>query len=197
MGSPHSLLRRARQRAGLTQSQLATRAQTSQSTLARYESGALVPRIETLARLMAATEHSLVMSAQPNVRRGALTIDQVATDLRSLIHADGHRAIWRRLLDFVDDFRGSSRSGKVWLVEEAPSLVGDPRADAAIAGVVEELCTSSGIPVPAWVDASARFLSPWWFVNELPGYEATALRDTPYSIARHGVFVNEGALARA
>jgi hypothetical protein len=145
---------------------------------------------------MAAMEHSLVMSAQPDVRRGALTIDQVAKELRSLINSDGYRAIWRRLLNFVDDFRGSSRSGRVWLVEEAPSLVGNPRADAAIAGVVEELCASSGIPVPAWVDEPTRFVTPWWFVNELSGYEATALRDTPYSVARHGVFVNEGALDR-
>ncbi len=196
MESTETLLRDARKRAGLTQSQLAHRAHTSQSTLARYESGGLVPRIETLARLLAETGHTLVISAQPEVRRGAQTIGQVADALRSLVHAEGRRPAWRRLLDFVDDFRGSSRAGKVWLVQEAPELVGDAAVDAAIAGVVEELCTHDDIPAPEWVDEPTRFVAPWWFVSGLPGFEAMALRDTPYSLARHGVFVNEGALAR-
>lgn len=197
MDSPHHLLRAARQRAGFSQSELARRAGTSQPTLARYESGALVPRLETLSRLITAAEHTLTMSAVPDVRRGALTIDDVAASLPSLIESDGVRAIWRRLLDFVDDFRGSSRTGKRWLIETSPQLTGDPRVDAAIAGVVEELCSENALPAPSWVDAPSRFVAPWWFVNELPGYEATALRDSPFALARHGVFVNEGALSRA
>ena len=196
MDSVHVLLRSARLKVGLSQSELARRAGTSQPTLARYESGVLVPRIETLSRLLKAAEHTLTISAQPEVRRGALTIDDVAAALSSLIDSDGVRAIWRRLLDFVDDFRGSSHTGKQWLIETSPRLTGEPRADAAIAGVVEELCTESALAVPSWVDASTRFVTPWWFVNELPGYEATALRDSPYTLARHGVFVNEGALFR-
>ena len=197
MDFPHILLRDARKRAGLSQSELARRAGTSQPTLARYESGALVPRLETLLRLITAAEHTLIMSAQPDVRRGALRIDDVAATLPPLIHTDGVRATWRRLLDFVDDFRGSSRTGKGWLIETSPHVTGDPRVDAAIAGVVEELCAENALPVPSWVDEPSRFVAPWWFVNELPGYEATALRDSPFALARHGVFVNEGALSRA
>lgn len=190
------LLRRARKRSGLTQLELAQRAGTSQPTLARYESGTLVPRLETLERLVAATGHTLELQVQPQVRRGALTIDLVAAELQSLTKAEGARSSWRRILDFVDDFRGSSRAGKVWLTETAPRLVGDPRVDAAIAGVVEDLCTRDDVTVPDWVDEPERFVTPWWFVNELAGFEAMALRDTPFSLARHGVFVNEGALSR-
>jgi transcriptional regulator with XRE-family HTH domain len=197
VNSPSLIIRSARQRSGLTQSELAERAGTSQPTVARYESGVLVPRLETLLRLVTATEHTLVMSAHPTVRRGALPIDGVAADLPSLIHTDGVRAIWRRLLDFVDDYRESSRVGKGWLVEASPQLIGDPRVDAALAGVVEELCTEATLPAPSWVDMPSRFVAPWWFVNELPGLEATAMRDTPFALARHGVFVNEGALSRA
>jgi transcriptional regulator with XRE-family HTH domain len=196
MESPSLLLRSVRQRAGLSQTELARRAGTSQPTLARYESGALVPRLETLLRLVTAAEHTLTISAQPEVRRGALTIDDVARSLPSLIQSGGARASWRRLLDFVDDFRGSSRTGRRWLIETSPRLTGDSRVDAAIAGVVEELCAESALPVPSWVDETSRFVAPWWFINGLPGYEATALRDTPFSLSRHGVFVNEGALAR-
>jgi predicted nucleotidyltransferase/DNA-binding XRE family transcriptional regulator len=46
------LLRDAREKAGLTQAELAARAATSQSAVARYESGASSPAVSTLERLL-------------------------------------------------------------------------------------------------------------------------------------------------
>ncbi len=48
------LIRRARHRAELTQRQLASRASTSHTTLAAYETGAKVPRTDTLERILQA-----------------------------------------------------------------------------------------------------------------------------------------------
>lgn len=48
------LLREARLRAGLTQSELARRAGTSQSAIARWESGAVQPSFERLRELIRA-----------------------------------------------------------------------------------------------------------------------------------------------
>lgn len=48
------LIRRARLRAGLTLRQLAERAGTSNSTLSAYESGRVVPRADTLTRIVEA-----------------------------------------------------------------------------------------------------------------------------------------------
>jgi transcriptional regulator with XRE-family HTH domain len=48
------LLREARLRAGLTQRELATRARTSQSAIARWESGEVVPSFERLRELIRA-----------------------------------------------------------------------------------------------------------------------------------------------
>jgi len=48
-------LLRARQRAGLSQSELATRMGTSQSTIARLESGQTLPSSKTLVRFAKAT----------------------------------------------------------------------------------------------------------------------------------------------
>lgn len=50
---PAALLRSARERAGLTQRALAERAGTSQSVVARIESGQTSPSWDTLARLLA------------------------------------------------------------------------------------------------------------------------------------------------
>ena len=49
-----TILREARLRAGLTQAQLARRAGTTQSAIARWESGKSSPALATLSRLVAA-----------------------------------------------------------------------------------------------------------------------------------------------
>jgi transcriptional regulator with XRE-family HTH domain len=56
---PASVLREARHRAGLTQRELAARAGTAQSAVARIEQGQTDPSTATLARLLAAAGFEL------------------------------------------------------------------------------------------------------------------------------------------
>lgn len=56
-----TLISSARRRAGVTQRELADRAGTSPAAISLYESGQRIPRVDTLARLIAATGHSLEM----------------------------------------------------------------------------------------------------------------------------------------
>lgn len=191
-----TLIREARHRAALSQEELARRAGTSQPTLAGYESGRLVPRLDTAERILESAGHELILTARPMVRRGAEPLVAVSRELRDILQQEGERGAWRRLLDFVDDVRGSPRPGQEWLVTAEPPSCGDARFDAAMAALVEFLCDEVGLPWPGWTDAPGRFIEPWWFVSGLPGYEAMALRDSPVELKRHGVFVNEGAFDR-
>ena len=59
------LLRDARTRAGLTQRELALRARTAQSVVARIESGATSPSWETLSRLLGAAGFALDAALRP------------------------------------------------------------------------------------------------------------------------------------
>jgi transcriptional regulator with XRE-family HTH domain len=56
---------KARARAGLSQAQLAKRMKTTQSTVARLESGRGRPSTRTLARFAKATGHKLKISFEP------------------------------------------------------------------------------------------------------------------------------------
>ncbi len=65
MASADVLVRQARAAAGLTQVELAERAGTTQSAIARLERPGANPRIDTLERVMAATSHRLELSRVP------------------------------------------------------------------------------------------------------------------------------------
>lgn len=60
-----ALIELARIRTDLTQADLARRAQTSQTAISAYESGAKVPSLETLERILAAAGFDLRMSLAP------------------------------------------------------------------------------------------------------------------------------------
>jgi len=63
-----SMLIAARTRANLTQAELAEKMGTSQSTIARLESGAAKPSLSTLRRLAQATGMGLKISMEPKPR---------------------------------------------------------------------------------------------------------------------------------
>jgi len=65
MSSPGELLRRVRVRHGLTQSQLAARARTSQAAISRIERGLVSPSVATLAQLFDLMGEELVLGAEP------------------------------------------------------------------------------------------------------------------------------------
>src|SRR5262249_45067609 len=58
-----SMIRRTRQRAGLSQAELARRADTSQPALARYEASAALPTLPTLERLLRGCGRQLELRA--------------------------------------------------------------------------------------------------------------------------------------
>jgi transcriptional regulator with XRE-family HTH domain len=61
------VLRQARRRAGLTQRELAARAGVPQSRVAKIESGAVIPRVDTLDRLLAACGEGLESLPRPGL----------------------------------------------------------------------------------------------------------------------------------
>jgi transcriptional regulator with XRE-family HTH domain len=61
------VLRQARRRAGLTQRELADKASVPQSQVAKIESGAIVPRVDTLDRLLEACGEGLESAPRPGI----------------------------------------------------------------------------------------------------------------------------------
>ena len=192
-----SLIRAAREAADITQVELATRAGTTQPAVAAYESGARTPNLATLSRLLGGCEHDVEVLARPRVRRGAASLAELSATISEDLARDQEDDALRLLYGFADDFRGSSRPGRIALIANEPPPTGDARFDAALAGVAEFFAAEAGITAPAWVNGSERFLEPWWFVASRPAFDAYTLANTPALFARHGVFVAREVFDRA
>jgi ribosome-binding protein aMBF1 (putative translation factor) len=76
------LLLTARRRAGLSQRELAKRARTAQSVIARIESGETSPVYETLERLLRVAGFQLHSELQPTIEGRSHMLDDVARILR-------------------------------------------------------------------------------------------------------------------
>jgi transcriptional regulator with XRE-family HTH domain len=191
------LIRGARHAAGLTQLELAGRAHTAQPAVAAYESGARTPNLATLERLLRACDHEVEVLARPRVRRGAASLAELAPTIADDLGDSREQDAVRLLFGFADDFRGSSRPGKIALIRDEPPPTGDPRFDAALAGIAELFAAEGEIPAPSWVEGSTRFVEPWWFLASRPAFHAYTLAHTPAVLARHGVFIAREVFDRA
>ena len=191
------MIRSARQAAGITQLEVAERAGTTQPAVAAYESGARTPSLTTLVRLLDACDHDVDVITRPRMRRGAAALADLSQTIREDLEDGREQDALRLLFGFADDFRGSSRPGAIELIADEPAATGDPRFDAALAGVAEFFAGERGIPAPGWVDRPNRFVEPLWFVASRPAFDAYTLANTPATFARHGVLIAREVFDRA
>jgi transcriptional regulator with XRE-family HTH domain len=92
-----TVIRSARERAGLSQRELAERAGTSQPAVARVESGRGSVTIGTLRRLLAAAGFELVLGAEPAVAGDPVTAAYRRDVDRTLIRESLGRTVDERL----------------------------------------------------------------------------------------------------
>lgn len=97
--APHALIRSARLQAGLTQAELAARAGTTQSAVARLERPGSNPRFETLASLLGAAGVRLTAEPAPplpDVDRGLVATLVAATPAERVRRFEGAYGLARR-----------------------------------------------------------------------------------------------------
>lgn len=185
------MVRECRRTAGLTQTQLADLAETSQSAIAAYEAGTREPTLPVLTRMVDATGHVLELRTAPDPGLFRLTDLAVA-----VATADDDATRLRLVFEFL---RATAEDGQplILLVAAEPDLTEDPRFDALLAAIAEDLCVHAGQTPPAWVHAPSRFLDMPWWVSDLPSARAQALVHAPASYRRRGVMIDRHDLVGA
>lgn len=190
-GIAATLVRQSRERAGLTQTQLAERADTTQSAIAAYEAGTREPTLPVLGRFMGAMGFALELSATPHPT--VYTLAQLARGIAVSDDADTKHRL-RLVFEFL---RGAGEEGAdvVLLTAKRPDLTGDPRFDALLGAIAEDLCCRANQTVPGWAGRPERFLDGAWWVSPLPSAKAGALVHTPDSYRRRGIMIERRDLA--
>jgi transcriptional regulator with XRE-family HTH domain len=189
--------RRLREERGLSQTAVALRMGTSQSWVARMESGAADAGMRSVRRYLDAIGARLDVRPDPEAGSGfrPMTLADVAWAARR--HIGDGETVLRLCLQFVDDYREVDPASRTALLDDVPPSTGDVRWDAFLAALAEHLAYHDDLPIPRWVDRRGRFLRQWWFPTDLPSVMASALAESPAAFRRRGIFVTEDLFVRA
>jgi transcriptional regulator with XRE-family HTH domain len=185
-----TLVRRARERAGLSRRALATRAGVPTSTVSRVEDGESDPTITMLQRLLGAAGSTLLLDLADDEGSPTLAALSTAAD------ASGERLRidWTRLRGFADWATSHA--------DELPAALADPPArtgtplDAILAAFAEQLAHDHGIAVPRWTRSVGRLPSEW-SAPATPRMRAEAAASTPEAFRRRNIILSRSALFRA
>ena len=99
-----------------------------------------------------------------------------------------------RLREFLDTFYSVPTTRRAAIAEE-PAPTGDAIQDVYLAAAAEHLALSYGLPIPAWVHGSGRFLRDAHFAGP-DGMKAILLAESPASFRRRMLFVDFDPLSR-
>ncbi|MHB1173001.1 MAG: helix-turn-helix domain-containing protein [Lacisediminihabitans sp.] len=152
--SASTLLRASRLSTGISQGDLAARAQTSQPDISTIERGKRIPTVDTLERLLLQTGHRII--SVPGLGPDAVdTADRIAGAVRSQSRDTALRAF----LDYSDCLSAVTGTNRVVLTASEPPATGSRAWDAAIASVTEFWLNKGKLPKPDWVKDPKRYLA--------------------------------------
>ncbi|MGO9607001.1 MAG: hypothetical protein ACLQAT_27025 [Candidatus Binataceae bacterium] len=102
------------------------------------------------------------------------------------------------LAEWLDHFYRGAQSERAAMIELAPATTGNAVYDAYLAAVVEHLAGLAGLPMPAWTQASSRFLKEPHFPDSVGDLLKPILcEESPAAFRRRNIFVSANAIERA
>jgi len=189
VGVAAGLLSSARRYRNVSGRALARSASSSQAGLVDVENGNSDATTDRLDRVLSCLGYQVTVLP---TRLG--TAAAAAESVRWFLQAGNLDAAFRVVWQLADDLRRDDLAIRVALCITPPAPTGDPRFDALIAGIVEYLLSSDGLPLPTWLSEDSRCLDDPWDVEPVPSLQANARSRTPESLARHGVFLDPAEL---
>ena len=195
-----TIVRHIRREKALSQRELARLARVPQPTISEVESARREPSITLLSKIAESAGFALDVRLVPLPRNGAIaTARRISERLGAnsnddQVVSEREDAALRAIIDLRDALRRATEAELHRLVASPPSLIGQPRWDAFLAGIVEDECARRDLAPPTWVEDDRRFLTPPWFLSENPELHQWEAETSPAALARHGVLAAEDEL---
>jgi transcriptional regulator with XRE-family HTH domain len=191
METAAELVRRARQRLGLSRSALAEKAQVPTSTVTRVESGKVDPTVGMLSRLLDAAGQDLhVASRRRMVKRGPV----LAELTNAWIDSPDGRPDWTRLRSCLDYLATHPNEVGPALLRR-PARSQSPVLDSLLAGMAEKLADDAGLSRPRWARRTPR-LEQEWSAFGTPRMMAGWRAATPPQLLQRGLVIDAPSLWR-
>ena len=186
-----TLIKEARQEAGLSMRALADRADVSFTTICRIENQQIDPTLSTLRKLLAAVGEKLDLTRCP----GQDTL-QLATlhDAWSTDPLGDPQPNWTRLRAFLDYLTRHDDLAP-GAIRARPAASGSVFFDNLLAGIAEKIADDANEPRPAWTKRVAELADPW-AADGTPRMLAAAAAATPPQLAARHITLSASSLWR-
>lgn len=190
-GASATLLKEARERAGLSRRTLAERAGVALTTVSRIESGESDPTVGMLKRLLQAAGARMTINVEPD-RESAPTIAALASAIDPDTNPD--KVDWTRLRGFADFV--FQHPEKVEVMLDTPPKLTHTFLDQVLAGMAETIADDTDTPRPKWT-RNVGALREQWAQLGTPRMAAAAREATPEPFARRNMVLAREAIFRA
>ena len=186
-----TLIKEAREDAGLSLRALAERADVSFTTINRIELGQLDPTIGTLRKVLGALGEDLDLVRQPaqEVPQLAALSDAWAGDFLGQDQPD-----WTRLRSFLD-YLARHHELAALAVRARPPASGSAFFDNLLAGIAEKVADDARVQRPAWTKRVVG-LTERWASNGTPRMRALSEATTPPQLAARNIILSATSLWR-
>jgi transcriptional regulator with XRE-family HTH domain len=186
-----TLIRGAREDAGLSLRALADRADVSFTTISRIERGQTDPTIGTLRKVLGALGEDLDLA-----RRPAPDVPQLGalSDAWADEFPGQHQPDWTRLRTFLD-YLARHHEFAALAVRARPPASGSEFFDNLLAGIAEKVADDAHVPRPAWTKRILG-LTQRWESEGTPRMRAVSEATTPPQLAARNIVLSATSLWR-
>jgi len=191
MSEAATLIREAREEAGLSMRALADRSDVSYTTIFRIEHGQIDPTLGTLRKLLGAVGEDLDLTRCPGPETPQLAAlcDAWSTDLLGEPQPD-----WTRLRAFLD-YLTRHNDLAPGAIRARPAASGSVFFDNLLAGIAEKVADDASKPRPGWTKRVAQLTEPW-AADGTPRMIAAAAATTPPQLTARNITLSASSLWR-
>ena len=182
------MLQEIRKQKGLSQSELANRADTFQANISEIENGLSNPNLETAEAIFSQLDYRLL----PVPYKG-LTIQEWGSEINAALASDNEKRAFRLFLQLNDDLEALPPE-YIILVALTPPTISDSKYFMLISALVELHLEKTRLPIPTWISTNSDKLETPWFVDAHSNNKTEVRRFTPPVFAKRNIYISKSEL---
>jgi transcriptional regulator with XRE-family HTH domain len=181
-------LQQIRKQSGLSQKELASRADTFQANLSEIENGIVNPSLHTAEQLFSILGYRLVP-----VPLVGLTIQEWGSRINEATSEGREKRAFRIFLQINEELSNYEPEILQVVVTVQPNIQ-NSKYSALISALVEWHLKKRKLPIPAWVKSSENKLKSAWFVDQFSSNKSLIRQKTPPSFSKRNIYISESEL---